>query len=400
MEKCPFSHHLITNAWEAIDEASSWFKKFTNRLIWKEKTNTLDLLVENENMLLNIFEKVRELEIQSIESIFWEFKDRVNFYNKYNLTLLYSIALLLESWLIEERQLVNLPLDSKTIYNIITSWFNPKKQEIKSRFGQIIDTKTSKNFSEEELEIINFFVKSFIPKVKKLCKSRYAWDMFYAWRINDFFDERKKDLDYMEDKKRNDTLSFEAWYDLMIFAEENKDLIIEKIRWKQNRNQIIGAFLDIIKPKAKFSRKNQDIYWDWFYTDRWKAILSTWLMDIFSIALLVHANLIKREKWIAILIAWMLWWSTSRLWSINQKIEDFIAWKIINQDINEVLKWTYDIKQWERYTACPFYYSPNRNQVIERVIDLFINEIIPELERNKLPIESGNLSKFYNWQLK
>ncbi|MDD3793353.1 MAG: hypothetical protein PHI37_00910 [Candidatus Gracilibacteria bacterium] len=400
MEKCPFSHHLITNAGEAIDEASSGFKKFTNRLIGKEKTNTLDLLVENENMLLNIFEKVRELEIQSIESIFGEFKDRVNFYNKYNLTLLYSIALLLESGLIEERQLVNLPLDSKTIYNIITSGFNPKKQEIKSRFGQIIDTKTSKNFSEEELEIINFFVKSFIPKVKKLCKSRYAWDMFYAGRINDFFDERKKDLDYMEDKKRNDTLSFEAGYDLMIFAEENKDLIIEKIRGKQNRNQIIGAFLDIIKPKAKFSRKNQDIYGDGFYTDRGKAILSTGLMDIFSIALLVHANLIKREKGIAILIAGMLGGSTSRLGSINQKIEDFIAGKIINQDINEVLKGTYDIKQGERYTACPFYYSPNRNQVIERVIDLFINEIIPELERNKLPIESGNLSKFYNGQLK
>jgi len=34
----------------------------------------------------------------------------------------------------------------------------------------------------------------------------------------------------LEEKKKNDTLSFEAGYDLMIFAQENKDLIIEKIR--------------------------------------------------------------------------------------------------------------------------------------------------------------------------
>jgi len=44
----------------------------------------------------------------------------------------------------------------------------------------IEDIKINKSFSEEELEIINFFVKCFIPKIKKLCKSRYARDMFYA----------------------------------------------------------------------------------------------------------------------------------------------------------------------------------------------------------------------------
>lgn len=403
LTKCPFPHHIITKAWEVISETSSWFKNLADKLILreKEKNNTLDLLIKNEELLLDFFKRNRELDLQSIEGIFWEFKNRVNFYDKYNLVLLYSIALLLESWLIEESQLVNLPLDSRTIYSIIISWFSPKKQEVKSRFSKIIDNiKTSKNFSKEELKIINFFVKSFIPKVKKLCKSRYARDMFYAWKINDFYDERKKDLDYMEDKKKNDTLSFDAWYDLMIFAQKNKTLIIEKLKWKQNREQIIEAFSDIIKPWEKFTRKNQEIDRDWFYRNRWKAILSTWLMDIFSIALLIHTNLLRREKWISILIAWMLWWSTSRLWSINQKTEDFIAWKIEDQDINQVLKWTYDIKSWERYVSCPFYYSPKRNEVIERTIDLFIYEIIPELERDKLPIEACKLSKFYNWQLK
>lgn len=356
--------------------------------------------MKKKEELLELFNLERELDLKITEKIFENFFKENNLtYNNNKIVLLFHLALLIEAEIISEEQAYLIikwnTINSKEIYSSVL-WAE-NIESLRKKIVKENDNKTTeKNKNYEDIDkIIWFFINTLIPDLRKITKSSLSRDMFYSWKINEYLKRKKDKKDEEEEEKRNDNLSFNEWKKLIDLLNNNTDDFILAILWKNKNDTIVENFKKTIEPSSEFMTAKSD--YESF--ERWKSILAIWLMDILSISLLINYWLIEKKKWIAILVAWMLWWNTSSLWSINDQVEKFIKWEIKDKGIIDVLRWTYKIETWEKYASCPFYYSPERNKVLEEVIDIFLKKIIPWMKKYILDNENDKVTKFYSWQL-
>lgn len=244
----------------------------------------------------------------------------------------------------------------------------------------ILTYKNRENIKNHE-NIIKKVFEIHMPKV--LCEisrwrksfAKYIYDNL--WIINEIATYIWYDITWifiaLSESSRIEDMEDDA-KNILKYLKENKELLISifwELDWKEKPYHIFDNFMSKIK---------------WINNDK---IMIFWLTDIFTISILIHNNILSRNQWKWILLANMKsWWKWKRyiyvqarrvLWMIEE-------WKIENQReiiINE-MKETYNLNKNQNVPSCPFYNSNNKNDFLENAIDYFLQEIIPNIENNKL----------------